>query len=200
MLRPSRRPVLGLVLAGTLAGLGPPANAASEEPTGWVELTAGPGTAMHNPTAGGSAMWPVDVHVRGEPGTELELVLEPEPAASDLLRKSPLNAADGLQVSLLEPGSSVSDGAFVLLTAFLAQEVPSEVQGSRTQIAVRVHGSGDDAGTRLADDAGAGSLPGQPAAPPSASLANTGARLGGFAVLGLLAVAVGFGLARLRAA
>ncbi|MCU1567194.1 MAG: hypothetical protein JWQ56_2131 [Pseudarthrobacter sp.] len=228
MLLPSRARQMGLVLACGLAAFGAPAFAAPAEPSGWLEVTAGPGTAMQSLTPGGTAMWPVDVHVPGEPATELEVTLETEPAASDLLRKflsvelracsqpwvqgqcgsgerllmkrTSLSAADGLQASLLEPGSSLSGGACVLLSASLAEDVPVEVQGNATQIAVLVRGSGDDAGTGPAEVAGAGSIPGQFAGPPSGSLADTGAKLGGFAVLGLLAVAVGFGVARLRTA
>ncbi len=226
MLRLRRTWLQGLTAFG-LIGLAAPAAAASEEPAGWLELTAGPGTAMQSLTPGGTATWPVDVHVRGEPATELEVTLASERAASDRLRKflsvelqacsqpwvqgqcgpgerlllqrTPLNAAEGLQASLLEPGSSEPIGDYLLLSASLAEDVPVEVQGSATEIAVRVRGSGDDAGAGLTEDAGTGSLPGQSVGPPSGDLADTGARLGGFAVLGLLAVAVGFGFARLRA-
>lgn len=226
MLRLSRTWLQGLIASG-LIGLAAPASAASEEPAGWLELTAGPGTAMQSLTPGGSAQWPLNVHVWGEPATKLEVALKTEREASDLLRnylsvelracsqpwaqgqcgpgerllmpRTPLRAAEGLQASLLGPGSSETSGAYLLLTASLAEDVPVEVQGRATQIAVQVRGSGDDAGTGLAEDAGTGSAPGQSAGPPSGSLADTGARLGGFALLGLLAVAVGFGVARLRA-
>ncbi|VXB77839.1 conserved exported hypothetical protein [Arthrobacter sp. 9AX] len=227
MLRPDRGPVLGLILTFGLSGFGVPAVAASEVPSGWLEVTAGPGNAMHNLAPGGSAQWPVDVQVPGERATILQVALHSGSAASGSLRnflsvevracsepwvqgqcgvgerlllgRTPLSAAEGLQASLLEPGSADADSAHVVLTVFLADDVPAEVQGSSTQITVGVHGSGDDAGTGLTDGAGPGSLPGKPAGPPSNSLADTGARLGGFALLGLLAVAVGFGLARLRA-
>ena len=228
MRRPNRGSVLGLILGCGLSAFGTSAFASSAEPSAWLELDAGPGSAMHSLTPGGSAQWPVNVHVRGEPATNLEVTLRTEPAATDLLgsflsvelhacsqpwvqgrcgagervlmERTALGAAGGLRADLMAPGSLVSEGAYVQLTAFLAEGVPREVQGSRTQIVVLVHGSGDDAGNGLPVDAGTGSLPGQPAGPPSGNLAITGARLGGCAFLGMLAVAVGFGLARLRAA
>ena len=183
---------------------------------------------MHSLTPGASVHWPVDVRVPGEPATVLEVALQVDPGASDLLKRflsvelractqpwvqgqcaagetvlmqrTALGSADGVRGNLMEPGVAVADGAHVLLTASLAEDVPREVQGSGTQIALLVQGSGDDAGHGFAGDAGSGGIPGQPAGPPSGSLADTGARLGGFALLGLLAVAAGLGLARLRAA
>ena len=169
----------------------------------------------------------MDVRVAGEPATTLDVALEVDPGASDLLKRflsvelrtcpqqwiqgrcaagetmllqrTSLNRADGVRVDLTEHGVSVAGGAHVLLTAILADNVPREVQGSGTQLTLRVHGSWEDAGDGSTGPAGSGASPGQPAGPPSGSLADTGARLGGFACLGVLAVAVGFGLARLRA-
>ncbi len=225
MLRRSGGPVLGLVFACVLVGLYAPAPAsAASEASGWLELDAG--SSVYRLTPGESTHWPVDVHVRGEPATSLEVTLQAEPAAADLLGKflsvelracsrpwvhgqcpagqtvlvqrTALSSAEGVRTDLMETGTSVSGGAHVLLTASLADEVPLEVQGSRTQILVGVHGSGDDAGNGFGD-AGTGGPPGQLTGPPAGMLADTGARLGGAALLGLLAVAVGYGLARLRA-
>lgn len=215
-----------LILAGVSSGVVSPASAAETNPSGWLELNAGPDSAMQRLTPGESVHWPVDVHVRGEVATSLESALLPA-AAPDLLRgflsvelrtcseqwvqdrcgpgqrvlmqRTPLTAAEGLQASLKEPGSSVSSGSYVLLTATLAENAPPEVQGRSTQILVRVDGSGDDPGTGVPDEPGIDGPPGLPAGPQPAWLADTGARLGGFALLGLLAVALGFGLARLRA-
>ena len=226
MRRRSRGPVLAVILACGMGGLAAPASAASAEPSGWLEVTAGPGSAMHSLTPGGSAQWPVDVHVRGEPATILELTLQTQPGASSLLKRflsvelqacsrpwvqgrcgagqrvllerTALAGTGSTRVDLTEPGLSAG-AAYVLLTATLADDVPREVQGSATQIVLLVQGSGDDAGNGFPGSAGTGGPPGQQAGPPPGSLADTGARLGGFALLGLLAVAVGFGLARLRA-
>ncbi|MCP1412218.1 hypothetical protein [Paenarthrobacter sp. A20] len=197
-----------------------PAVAADGEASGWLELDAGPAGQVHRLTPGGSADWAVDVHVRGEPATSLDVGLQSEPASTEVLRdflsvelkacsqpwegsscaegqrvllgRTSLDTAGGVQVDLMEPGSAESTNAYVLLTATLAEDVPREVQGSRTQIVVGVHGSGDDTG-------GPG-FPGNPAGPSSGILADTGFRLGGFALLGFGAVAAGFGLARLRGA
>ena len=221
MWRRSRGIVPGLLLASALLGLSAPASAS--EPSGWLELNAGPAGSVHRLTPGGSAHWPVDVVVRGEPATALDVELQPEPGAPDVLRgfltvelracaqpwvldvcesgprvlvpRTALNAAEGLRADLMEPGNSLSDRAYVLLTATLAEDVPREVQGTRTRILVGVYGSGDDAGTGPSGDPDR-----QPGGTPPGSLADTGARLGGYALLGLLAVAVGVGLSRLRAA
>lgn len=218
---------LVLILAGALSSFAAPAFAAQTDPSGWLELDAGTGSAMQRLTPGESVHWTVDVHVRGEAATSLEMALPPssasdllrgflsvelrvcsEPWAQDqcgsgervLLQRTPLTAAEGLRTSLKEPGTSASSGSYMLLTATLAEDAPREVQGRSTQILVRVDASGDDPGAGVPDEAGTGAPPGLPDAPSPASLADTGARLGGFALLGLVAVAVGFGLARLRAA
>ncbi|SEJ79807.1 hypothetical protein SAMN04487917_11417 [Arthrobacter sp. yr096] len=217
-----------------------PAVAADGEPSGWLELDAGPAGEVHRLTPGGSADWAVDVTVHGEPASSLEVGLRPEPAASEVLRDflsvelracsqpwnggscpggqrtlmdpTALASAEGVRVDLLEPGTSSATTAHVLLTATLAVDAPREVQGSRTQIVVGVHGSGDgaggagnggggddgDGGAGPGGNAGSGAFPGNPTGPSSGLLADTGARLGGFALLGLLAVAAGFGMARLR--
>ncbi|MFJ5955963.1 hypothetical protein ACIQC5_08380 [Paenarthrobacter sp. NPDC092416] len=123
-----------------------------------------------------------------------------------LLPLTAMNRAEGLWVSLMDPGSSWSKGTYVLLSATLAQDAPAEVQGSRMHLVARVHGSGDQGD---GDGAGAGlngAGAGQPGAglngglSDQAGLASTGFRLGAAALLGLLAVGVGFGLARLRGA
>ncbi len=234
-----RWPWIAAVAAGLLLGT-PPAVAADGEASGWLELDAGPAGQVHRLAPGGSADWAVDVHVRGEPATSLEVGLQSEPAATEVLRdflsvelkacsqpwegsscaegqrvllgRTSLDAAAGLQVDLMEPGSAESTKAHVLLTATLAEDVPREVQGSRTQIVVGVHGAGDDTGGAGAGggngsggagsggNAGSGGFPGNPAGPSSGILADTGFRLGAFALLGAVAVSAGFGLARLRGA
>lgn len=215
------------MLACGLGATGPAAVAAPDEPSGWVELSAGPGSGMHNLGPGDVAHWPVDVSVRGEAATSLEVSLHTEPASSGLLHeflsvelracsrpwvhnrceagqrvlleRTAFKEAGGLRVDLTEPGASPPAGGYVLLTASLASDVPQEIQGSATHIVVGFHGSGDDPGNGLTDDKATGTFPGS-SPPQSAALAETGARLGGFTLLGLLAVVTGFGLARLRAA
>lgn len=208
-----RRRACVLILACGLMIPAAPALGAQQEPSGWLELDAGPAGQVHRLTPGGSADWAVDVRVGGEEAAALEVELQPDGTPEvlreflsvelracaqpwvdgvcaegqrTLMPRTALNSATGARVDLMQPGSSLSDGAHVLLTATLAEDVPREVQGSRTGIVVGVHGSGD--GTA------------QPAGPPSGSLADTGARLGGWALLGLFAVAAGFGFARLRGA
>ncbi|MGF6835017.1 hypothetical protein QF015_003208 [Paenarthrobacter sp. TE4293] len=207
--------LLGVVMLGAapvapaVAAVGDPPAVAAD---GWLELDAGPAGEVHQLAPGGSADWPMEVEVHGEPATSLEVGLRPEPAATEVLReflsvelqacsqpwdghfcaqgqrvvmpRTSLTSAEGMRVDLMDPGSPETTKAHVLLTATLAADVPREVQGSRTRIVVGVHGSGD--------------VPANPAGPPSGVLADTGFRLGGFAVLGFLAVAAGFGLARLR--
>jgi hypothetical protein len=216
-----------------------PAVAAEGEPSGWLELDAGPAGEVHRLTPGGSADWALDVTVHGEPASSLHVGLQPEPAASEVLRgflsvelracsqpwdggtcpggqrtlmdPTALTSAEGVRVDLLEPGTLLATHAHVLLTATLAEDAPREVQGSRTQIVVGVHGSGDSAGgpgngggggdgAGSGGNAGSGAFPGNSTGPSSGLLADTGARLGGFAFLGFLAVAAGFGMARLRSA
>ncbi|MGO4146856.1 hypothetical protein AB4Y77_17390 [Paenarthrobacter sp. YAF11_1] len=212
--------------------------AADSEASGWLELDAGPAGQVHRLTPGGSADWAVDVHVRGEPATSLEVGLKSEPAATDVLRDflsvelqscsepwsgsscadghrvlmhpTSLNSAGGVRVDLMGPDNTELANAHVLLTATLAEDVPREVQGSRTQIVVGVHGSGDEDGNGSGNGAGAGGgagsggnagsggSAGNPAGPSSGVLTETGFRMGGFALLGVVAVAAGFGLARLR--
>lgn len=122
-----------------------------------------------------------------------------------LMEPAALATAEGVRVDLMDPGSLEAASAHVLVTATLAKDAPRDIQGSRTHIVVGVHGSGDDADGAGAGDgpggnAGNGTLPGEPTRPPSGVLADTGARLGGFAILALVAVAAGFGLARVRGA
>ncbi|MET4540114.1 hypothetical protein ABIE37_001895 [Arthrobacter bambusae] len=207
---------------------------ADSDASGWLELDAGPAGQVHRLTPGGSADWAMDVSVRGEPAASLEVGLTSEPGATDVLRdflsvelrscaqpwnggscadghrvlmhRTSLNSVGGVRVDLMDPGNSEPANAHVLLTATLAEDVPREVQGSRTQIIVGFHGSGDGEGNGAGAGGGAGSggnagsggVPGNPAGPTSGALAETGFRLGGFAFLGVVAVAAGFGLARLR--
>ncbi|MCF3140742.1 hypothetical protein LRQ04_15915 [Paenarthrobacter sp. AR 02] len=122
-----------------------------------------------------------------------------------LMEPAALATAEGVRVDLMDPGSLEAASAHVLVTATLAKDAPRDVQGSRTHIVVGVHGSGDDAdgagaGGGPGGNAGNGTPPGMPTRPPSGVLADTGARLGGFAILALVAVAAGFGLARVRGA
>lgn len=213
--------LLGMLLLGLLLLGAAPANA-EDEPAGWLELDAGPAGEVHRLTPGDTADWAVDVQVRGETASALELKLEPGSDSGlrdflsvelrsceqpwdgggcaqgqrSLLAPTELKRAEGLRINLMQHGSTTSRGTYVLLTAALAEDVPKEVQGSRTQLAVDVYGSWADAG---ADAPGA--VAARPDGPPSTvGLADTGARVGGFAVLGALTVAVGFGLARLRGA
>ncbi|ASN18780.1 hypothetical protein CGK93_02970 [Arthrobacter sp. YN] len=206
--------------------------AAGSDPSGWLELDAGPAGQVHRLTPGGSADWAMDVNVRGEPAASLEVGLKSEPAAADVLRdflsvelqscsepwsggscagghrvlmhRTSLSSVGGVRVDLMGPGNSESSNAHVLLTATLAEDVPREVQGSRTQIVVGFHGSGDGdgagagGGAGSGGNAGSGGFPGNPTGPSSGALPDTGFRLGGFALLGFVAVAAGFGLARLR--
>lgn len=206
--------------------------AADNHPSGWLELNAGPAGKVHRLTPGGSADWAMAVNVRGEPAASLYVVLKDGPAATDVLRdflsvelqscaqpwsggscadghrvlmhRTPLNSTGGVRVDLMGHGNSGPANAHVLLTATLAEDVPREVQGSRTQIVVGFHGSGDGDGAGAGGgagpggNAGSGGFPGNPAGPSSGALADTGFRLGGFALLGFVAVAAGFGLARLR--
>lgn len=182
-----------LVLSGTLAGAGASPDAAyalpgarpaqptpgssfDGQPSGWLELDAGPAGQAYQLTPGGRAEWAVDVHVRGEPASALEVWLEPGPVAPEdqvlrdhlsvelqacsqpwvdgacavghqsLLGSTPLADAEGERVELLEPGSGDSTGMYVLLTAALAGDAPPEVQGTRTHIVLGFHGAGDDLG------------------------------------------------------
>lgn len=233
-----------LVLWGSLAGVSGSPDAAyalpsaayptpraslDGQPSGWLELDAGPAGQAHQLTPGGTARWAVDVKVRGEPASALEVWLEPEPAENgeqllrehlsvevqacaqpwthgtcavglqELLEPTPLADAEGARVQLEDPGQGGSTGTYVLLTAALADDAPREVQGTRTRIMLGVHGAGDDLGSSSAPPNQTG--PGHSGeAPPSGFLANTGAQLGGFALLGALAVGAGFGLARMRRA
>ncbi|WP_347109421.1 hypothetical protein AAHB33_02190 [Paenarthrobacter sp. S56] len=117
--------------------------------------------------------------------------------AEHVLGPTALAEAEGERVQLEVPGPGGSTGTHVLLTVALAGDLPQEAEGTRTRIVLGVHGTGDDQGRagnhegRTGDDQGGnGSSPGL--------LPDTGARLGGFALLGVLAVAVGFALARMR--
>ncbi|WP_026542320.1 hypothetical protein [Paenarthrobacter nicotinovorans] len=221
MWRLSPAGLLGVLLPGVLMlGAAPaaPAVAPAVATDGWLELDAGPTGQVHRLTPGGSADWVVDVQVRGEPASSLKVGMEPGPADVEALRdflsvelqgcsepwtgsscaqgprvlmkRTPLNRADGVRVDLMSPGALESTHAHVLVRATLAEDVPPEVRGSRTQIVLGFHGSGDGAGS--------GGSTGNPAEPPSDALAHTGFRLGGFALLGSVAVMAGFGLARLR--
>ncbi|MHC6594284.1 hypothetical protein [Arthrobacter sp. C152] len=219
--------VLGLALACGPLCIGSPAHAASDGPAGWLELNAGADGAAYRLTPGGSVHWPVDVLVRGGRATSLEVALEEGPASTELLRsflavelracsepwvqdvcgagervlldRTALDSSGGVRADLMEPGTAVSDGGYVLLTASLAGDAPREIQGTSTQIVLGFHGAGDDPGSGVSDDAGT-EPPAHSSGPASDRLASTGARLGAFTLLGLLAVAAGFGLARLRAA
>lgn len=219
--------VAALLLAGALFFPGTSAYAAPEDQTGWLELHAGADKATYRLTPGGSAHWPVDVHVRGQPAVFLEVGLEEGADPDDVLRRhlavrlqactepwvdnrcgagqrvllerAALESAGGVRADLMPAGAAVSAGDYVLLTAWLAEDVPQEVQGTATQIVVGVHAGGDHPGAGPTDDMGTGP-PGESSGPLAGPLADTGARLGAFTLLGLLAVAVGFGLARLRAA
>ena len=227
MLRRKGCVVAALLLAGALVFPGTSAYAAPDDGTGWLELHAGEDKATYHLTPGGSAHWPVDVHVRGQPAVFLEVGLEEgadpddvlrrhlavrlqactEPWVDDrcgagqrvLLERAALDSSVGVRADLMPADAAVSAGDYVLLTAWLADDVPQEVQGTATQIVVGVHAAGDHPGAGPADDVGAGP-PGESSGPLAGPLADTGARLGAFTLLGLLAVAVGFGLARLRAA
>jgi len=214
--------LLALFLLGAV-----PAHA-EEGPSGWLELDAGPAGEVHRLTPGGTADWVVDVHARGEGAGLLEVWIQPIETAGpesesrlrnflsvqlrsceqpwnggmcasgerSLLEPTDLNLAEGLRLDLMKDGSSWSNGSYVLVSAALAEDVPAEFQGSRTQIVLGVHGSGDAVG-----DPGPGAVTARPGGPPSSiGLADTGARLGGAAMLGVLAVAAGFALARLRGA
>ncbi|WP_426005709.1 hypothetical protein ACPFL9_02800 [Paenarthrobacter sp. NyZ202] len=198
---------------------------AREEPSGWLELDAGPAGKVHRLTPGGTADWAVAVGVRGEPATALELRLEPGagilrdylsvtlrtcgqpwdeggPAGSTcgagedtVLESTALREAEGTRLDLLgetsraASGSPLPDTTYVLLTAALAVDAPKDVQGTRTSIVIGVFGSGDDPG---------GAAARKPGQAPSGSLADTGARLGGFLLLGVLAVVGGFAASRWR--
>ena len=210
--------------------LGAPPAHAQEGPSGWLELDAGPAGEVHRLTPGGRADWEVDVYARGEAAGSLEVWIQPTESAGppssestrfrdflsvqlrscdqpwegtscahgeqSLLGPTDLKLAEGLRIDLMQDGSTWSRGAYVLVSAALAEDVPEEVQGSRTQIVVGVHGSGDAVG----DDT-FGAATARPGGPPSSvGLAGTGARLAGFAVLGVFAVAAGFALARFRGA
>ncbi|WP_347109420.1 hypothetical protein AAHB33_02185 [Paenarthrobacter sp. S56] len=50
---------------------------AGEQPSGWLELDAGPAGQVHQLAPGGTAEWSVDVLVPAEPATALEVWLEP---------------------------------------------------------------------------------------------------------------------------
>ena len=226
-----------LVLSGTPSGAGaspgaayPTPNASLDgQPSGWLELDAGPAGQVHQLTPGGTARWAVDVKVRGEPASALEVWLEPGAVENgeqllrehlsvevqacaqpwtggtcagglqELLEPTPLADAEGARMQLQDPGPGGSTGTYVLLTAALADDAPRAVQGTRTRIMLGVHGAGDDLGSSSTPPNQTG--PGQAGeAPPSGFLANTGAQLGGFVLLAALAVGAGFGLARLRGA
>ncbi|MFF1829282.1 hypothetical protein [Paenarthrobacter sp. NPDC058040] len=233
-----------LVLSGTLGGVSAspgaayalpgaaqptPGSSRDGQPSGWLELDAGPAAQAHQLTPGGTARWAVDVKVRGEPASALEVWLEPGAVENgeqllrehlsielqacaqpwtdgtcagglqELLDPTPLADAEGARVQLEDPGPGGSTGTYVLLTAALADDAPREVQGTRTRIILGVHGAGDDPGSSSSPPNQTG--PGHAGeAPPSGFLANTGAQLGGFALLGVLAVGAGFGLARMRGA
>lgn len=200
-----------LLTFGTLA-LAPPGNA-QELPSGWLELDAGPVGQIHQLEPGGSADWAVDVRIEGEPATALKVELQAAASNSiDVLRNyvtvelractqpwadrfcaeemqvlmpaTPLNSASGAQIDLLKSGHIVSDGAYVLLTATLAQDLPQEAQLSQTRIVLGVHGSADETAPA-------------PSAPKN-GLAHTGIQLGSYAILGFLTIAVGFLLTRSR--
>ncbi|YCH06215.1 hypothetical protein ACTAQJ_13925 [Arthrobacter sp. alpha11c] len=226
MLLPRLGALAGLLALFLLAAI--PAHA-EEGPSGWLELDAGPAGEVHRLTPGGRADWAVDVQARGEPAGLLEVWIQPtETAGPDsesrglrdflsvqlrsceqpwngtmcasgersLLEPTDLNLAEGLRIDLMKDGSTWSTGSYVLVSAALAEDVPAEFQGSRTRIVLGVHGSGDAAG-----DPSPGAVTARPGGPPSSiGLADTGARLGGAAMLGVLAVASGFALARLRGA
>ncbi|MEV7604044.1 hypothetical protein AB0N65_01215 [Paenarthrobacter sp. NPDC089322] len=215
--------IASLLLVAAIWLTAGPAHASQEEPSGWLELDAGPAGKVHRLTPGGTADWAIGVRVPGEAAGTLEVELQSGTDAPPLLQEflsvqlracdqpwagsscmgnertlmepTPLAKADGLAVDLMEPGTAWSPGTNLLVTAALADAVPREVQGSRATIVVGVRGSGD--GGASAPAAGPG-LPPSSIASGDNSLADTGARLGGFAVLGVLAVAAGFGLARLR--
>ncbi|BCW04361.1 hypothetical protein NtRootA1_04990 [Arthrobacter sp. NtRootA1] len=225
MLLPRLRALTGLLALFLLGAL--PAHA-EEGPSGWLELDAGPAGEVHRLTPGGTADWVVDVHARGEGAGLLEVWIQPTETAGpesesglrdflsvqlrsceqpwngtvcasgerSLLEPTDLNLAEGLRIDLMKDGSTWSNGSYVLVSAALAEDVPAEFQGSRTQIVLGVHGSGDAVG-----DPSPGAVTARPGGPPSSiGLADTGARLGGAAMLGVLAVATGFALARLRGA
>lgn len=216
-------PRLG-ALAGLLAlfWLGADPAHAEEGASGWLELDAGPAGEVHRLTPGGTADWAVDVHARGEGVGLLEVWIQPTETEStglrdflsvqlrsceqpwdgtmcasgerSLLEPTDLNLAEGLRIDLMKDGSTWSNGSYVLVSAALAEDVPAQFQGSRTQILLGVHGSGDAAG-----DPSPGAVTARPGGSPSSvGLADTGARLAGFAVLGVITVAAGFALARLR--
>lgn len=186
---------------------------AREQPSGWLELDAGPAGKVHRLAPDGTAEWSVTVLVPGEPATALEFWVEPATVApgerllrdhlsvelqacrqpwvdgacasgkEQLLEPTALAEAEGERVQLDAPGAAGSTGTHLLLKAALLGELPPEAAGTRTQIVLGVHGSGDDPGN---PGSGSGHLP------------DTGARLGGFALLGVCAVAAGFALARMR--
>lgn len=226
MLLPRLGALAGLLALFLVAAI--PAHA-EEGPSGWLELDAGPAGEVHRLTPGGRADWAVDVQARGEGAGLLEVWIQPtETAGPDsesrglrdflsvqlrsceqpwngttcasgersLLEPTDLNLAEGLRIDLMKDGSTWSNGSYVLVSAALAEDVPAEFQGSRTQIVLGVHGSGDAAG-----GPSPGAVTARPGGPPSSiGLADTGARLGGVAMLGVLAVAAGFALARWRGA
>jgi hypothetical protein len=224
MLLPRFAALVGLLAVSLLGAV--PAHA-QDEPSGWLELDAGPAGEVHRLTPGGRADWTVGVHVPGETAGSLEVWIQPaETAGSEdestglrdflsvqlrsceqpwdgtscasgeqsLLEPTHLALAEGLRIDLMKHGSTWSSGTYVLVTAALAADVPADVQGSRTQLVVGVHGSGDAAGDDTSGEATA-----RPDGPSSSvGLADTGARLVGFAMLGVMAVAAGFALARLQ--
>ncbi|MFE4194271.1 hypothetical protein ACFRJ9_00245 [Paenarthrobacter sp. NPDC056912] len=218
---PQRHYGRGVLLAAlTVLSVGiAPANAAAQDgPAGWLELDAGPAGEVHRLTPGDHADWAVSVDVPGEVATSLAVTLgsEPQPvgaaagSASEnladflsvglracdqpwvgstcgqgertLLTPVAVNLVEDQWISMMEPGTSWSAGTYVLVSASLAEDAPREIQGSRMNLWVGVHGSGDEGGGG------------------ETGLANSGFRLGGAVVLGVLAVGAGFGLARLRGA
>ncbi|MFJ4171715.1 hypothetical protein ACIPY3_19600 [Paenarthrobacter sp. NPDC089714] len=136
----------------------------------------------------------------------------------ELLEPTALADAEGARVQLEEPGPAGSPGTYVLVTASLANDAPQEIQGKKTRLVLGVHGAGDDlggagSGGEDGPPGGAGSggdgsggdsanhpaEPGQGTqAPPSGFLSETGTKLAGFALLGVLAVGAGFALSGLR--
>ncbi|MFK0002764.1 hypothetical protein [Paenarthrobacter sp. NPDC090522] len=132
----------------------------------------------------------------------------------ELLEPTALADAEGARVQLEQPGPAGSPGTYVLVTASLANDAPQEVQGTRTRLVLGVHGAGDDlggagsggeggppGGARSGGESGAShpAGPGQGTqAPPSGFLSETGTKLAGFALLGVLAVGAGFALSGLR--
>ena len=214
-------------LACGLLCSGGPANAAPDDPVAWLELSAGADGAAYRLEPGGSVHWPVDVQVRGEQARSLEVSVEEGTAATELLRsflaaelracsepwvgnecgagervlleRTALNSSGGVRADLMEPGTAVSGGGYVLLSVSLAKDAPREIQGTATEIMLGFRGAGDAPDNGFPNDSGT-EPPARSSVPPSDRLAETGARLGAFTLLGLLAVAAGFGLARFRAA